>query len=168
MVSVILLNGTSSSGKTTIANLLRERLGSNWIIKSIDGFLENLPAIQHAKTKDEIGKVVFAAVPEFHREVSRQVEGLRQRLIVDHVLQEKEWAKDFDATCGSHKVIRIGVKCPLEVIERRERGRGDREIGMAKKQFKKVHQEILYDLEVDTNSLTAEECVEEILRIVNK
>jgi len=104
MNSVILLNGTSSSGKTTIAELLQKRLSSNWVIESIDGFLEALPAIQQAKTKNELQKLVFDAIPMFHRKILSEVD-LGRRVIVDHVLQESEWLKDFDLTCGGLEVV---------------------------------------------------------------
>jgi chloramphenicol 3-O phosphotransferase len=166
MAAVILLNGTSSSGKTTIAGLLQKRLGSKWVIKSIDGFLETLPVIQRARTKDELRKLVFDAIPEFHRNILREV-NLGSQVIIDHVLQEKEWGEDFNAAFGSYDVVRVGVNCSLEVLEKRERDRGDRNLGMAKKQFLTVHAGISYDLEVDTSALTAEECAERITRLLN-
>ena len=52
----------------------------------------------------------------------------------------------------------IGVKCPLEELERREQARGDRQIGFARWQFERVHQYGSYDLEIDTFQSTPEDC----------
>jgi chloramphenicol 3-O phosphotransferase len=59
-------------------------------------------------------------------------------------------------------VLFVGVKCPLEVLEAREKGRGDRTLGQAAGQAGIIHQNCIYDLEVDTSQLSAAECAEQI------
>jgi chloramphenicol 3-O phosphotransferase len=44
----------------------------------------------------------------------------------------------------------VGLFAPLEVLEARERERGDRELGLARWQYDRVHQGVVYDLELDT------------------
>lgn len=39
---IIILNGTSSSGKSTIAQALQHRLGDGWLYFSMDGYLSML------------------------------------------------------------------------------------------------------------------------------
>ncbi|WP_205128715.1 phosphotransferase-like protein [Burkholderia ubonensis] len=51
----------------------------------------------------------------------------------------------------------VGVVAPLEVIEERERNRGDREIGLARWQYQRVHADMKYDLVVDTSVCTPRE-----------
>ena len=58
----------------------------------------------------------------------------------------------------------IGVRCPLAVLEQRERARGDRLVGHARGHAHLVHAHGLYDLEVDTSVAGPEECAEQILR----
>ena len=48
----------------------------------------------------------------------------------------------------------VGVHCELAELERREKARGDRMIGQARRQFEHVHDEMRYDLEIDTGALT--------------
>jgi len=56
------------------------------------------------------------------------------------------------------------VFAPLEVLEARERQRGDREIGLARWQHERVHRNIDYDLKLDTTRATPLECAERIRR----
>lgn len=58
----------------------------------------------------------------------------------------------------------VGVFCPLDELERREKERGDRRIGQAKEQLEFVHKEEVYDLKVDTFRDGLEGCVEKILQ----
>lgn len=55
-------------------------------------------------------------------------------------------------------VVLVGVFAPLDVLEARERHRGDRLIGLARWQYDRVHKGIKYDLEVDTSGATPMEC----------
>ncbi|RYF98920.1 MAG: chloramphenicol phosphotransferase, partial [Caulobacteraceae bacterium] len=48
----------------------------------------------------------------------------------------------------------VGLFAPLEVLERRERERGDRELGLARWQFERVHRDVIYDLEIDATATT--------------
>ena len=53
---------------------------------------------------------------------------------------------------------------PLDVLETRERERGDRLIGLARWQFDRIHRGKRYDLEIDTSNATPAECAETIKR----
>jgi chloramphenicol 3-O phosphotransferase len=59
-------------------------------------------------------------------------------------------------------VLFVGVRCPVEVAEQRERDRGDRMPGLATAHIDLVHAHGIYDLDVDTSVLTAMECAEKI------
>ena len=58
----------------------------------------------------------------------------------------------------------VGIRCPLEVLEERERARRDRTLGQARLQYNLVHAHGVYDVEVDTSSHTPEECAQIILQ----
>jgi chloramphenicol 3-O phosphotransferase len=51
----------------------------------------------------------------------------------------------------------VGLFASLDVLEERERQRGDRRIGLARWQFARVHQDITYDLQIDTTTGTPAE-----------
>ncbi len=57
----------------------------------------------------------------------------------------------------------IGLFCPLDVLEQREKGRKDRTLGQARLQFDAIHKFVKYDLEVDTSLLNPENCAEKVI-----
>ncbi|MFZ0017309.1 MAG: hypothetical protein WAL10_08230 [Acetobacteraceae bacterium] len=48
---------------------------------------------------------------------------------------------------AQHEVHFVGLFAPLDVLEARERQRGDRLIGLARWQYHRVHSGIAYDLD---------------------
>jgi chloramphenicol 3-O phosphotransferase len=80
-------------------------------------------------------------------------------LIVDDVVLENEMA-EYAALLSGVMLHAVGVFAPLDVLEARERARGDRLIGLARWQYDRVHQGKSYDLELDTSNSTAMECAE--------
>jgi chloramphenicol 3-O phosphotransferase len=84
-------------------------------------------------------------------------------LMVDHVLLEPEWVDDLVQVLDGHPVLFVGVRCPLAVVEQRERERGDRVVGQARGHFESVHAHASYDLEVDTSLLSPRECARRIV-----
>jgi chloramphenicol 3-O phosphotransferase len=83
-------------------------------------------------------------------------------VIIDHVLLESRWLDEMVALYVNFRVWFIGVQCPLEVVEARERDRKDRTLGQARAQFDVVHVEKRYDFEIDTSLNTVMECAEKI------
>ncbi len=65
-------------------------------------------------------------------------------------------------------MLYIGVTIPLEILEAREQERGDRCLGSARGQYFKVHENIEYDIEIDTHSHSPEENVERIRNALNQ
>ena len=56
----------------------------------------------------------------------------------------------------------VGLFAPLEVLEARERERGDQALGLARWQFDRVHRGVGYDLELDTAAATSIETARKI------
>lgn len=164
---IIFLNGTSSSGKTTIARALQERLPDPYMHVSVDGFLCLYPERYWNPTCREDAMVLAGLVPlavsGFHRAVAALAEA-GNRVIVDHVLQEEGWLEECVERWAGLDVLFVGIRCPVEVAERREAERGDREAGTARYQHDRVHAHGVYDVEVDTSALTVDECVARIVR----
>ena len=79
-------------------------------------------------------------------------------IIVDHVLENPKWLDECVELFDGMEVIFVGLHCPLEELERRERERGDRQKGLARYQFERVHAHDVYDIQVDSSTNTIEEC----------
>lgn len=158
---VIVLNGSSSSGKTTIARCLKVVLPTPWISLSIDDLLHALPP----SLMDSDAGVTFSE----NGEVTIG-EGLRQitsawmagiaamaragaRIIYDDVfLSGAESQARLRAQLNGLSVLWVGVHCDAEVAAGREIARGERVVGGAATQSTSVHEGVTYDLEVDTTS----------------
>jgi len=85
-------------------------------------------------------------------------------VIVDHVILERAWLEECARLWAKLDVLFVGVRCPLEVVLRRELEREEaRTHGQAEAQFEVVHRWATYDIEVDTSVLTPDEAVARIM-----
>lgn len=172
-VQVIVLNGASSAGKTSLAAAIQRRAPEPWLTMGIDTMIVGMPP-QYNATHDGLlfypdGRIVvgpkFAALEAAWRIGLGAMARSGLRLVLDEVLfdgaeSQRQWN---DALAGL-EVLWVGVKCDLAVLEAREVARGDRVVGMAAKQLAFVHEGIVYDLEVDTSRMSPEECAEVIVK----
>ncbi len=146
---IILLNGTSSSGKTSIALELQKTLDESYFLQSLDEFVKKINLNGNGA---EFSNLVFA----FHNVIlAFSTSGIN--VIVDHVLEMEEWRSHFLKTMMDTPVKYIKVECDFDVIENRERKIGNRKLGLAKLQNMVVHRGIKYNLEIDTTNLTPQE-----------
>ncbi|GMA14904.1 chloramphenicol phosphotransferase CPT family protein [Deinococcus metallilatus] len=172
---VIVLNGGSSAGKSTLARQLQAQLCEAWLTLGTDTFLAALPPALQASdagiTFGEDGQIEVGA--EFRRldmAWSRGVAGLARAgapVIVDEVFlgggaSQARWR---EALTGL-RVLWVSVRCDPEEAARREQARGDRVPGMARHQATLVHQGVTSDLEVDLTHLSPAEGAAQIVRRV--
>ena len=153
---VVFLNGTSSSGKTTLAKALQERLPEPYMYVSLDNFFHMYPEkYLNPTNQDEamiLARLIPAVVSGFHKSIASLAQS-GNHILVDHVLEENGWLNECVENWKGLEVLFVGVKCPLEIAEQRERERGNRNIGTARYQLERVHAHGLYDIEVDTSVL---------------
>lgn len=158
--NIILLNGVSSSGKTTLAEELVRRLPGYFrlSIDDFDGLIEKMEDRESGSRLIPVDTEVF-----FHRTVAMfSDQGVN--LVVDQILHNEETLKDCLRVLRDYPVLFVGVHCPVEELWRREELRGDRRIGQAVDQLEFVHQQgENYDVEVDTFRDGLEECVRRIV-----
>lgn len=79
-------------------------------------------------------------------------------MVVDHVFERQSWYDECLAAAQTADILLVGVRCPLEVVEERERTRQDRRNGLARSQFDVIHESKTYDLELDTSVLSPDDC----------
>ena len=87
--------------------------------------------------------------------------GQGNNLIVDEVRCNGEMSEYLELLSAFDLHV-VAVLAPLEVREAREAQRADRLPGLARWQYGRVHENIRYDLEVDTSVLTSQECARRI------
>jgi chloramphenicol 3-O phosphotransferase len=161
---VIFLNGTSSSGKTTIAKELQKHAQEPYLHLSLDAFLNQLPSSyleDHAPLAGEFSHLLIGFYAS-----SAAIARAGNNVIIDTVLQERSWVTPCIMTFVGLDVVFVGVRCSLEVLENREKARADRREGTARYQHDRVHAHGVYDIEVDTSVMPLGECVSRILNYV--
>ncbi|MFV0137259.1 chloramphenicol phosphotransferase CPT family protein [Streptomyces sp. HMX87] len=157
--TVIFLNGTSSSGKSSIAAELLRILDEPYFHMPVDAFhAMRSPAPVPA---DRLGTVLHRTWRGYHRAVAGMA-AAGNNVVVDHVLSAEWRLTDCLSLFVPQDVVFVGVHCPPEELERRERGRGDRPPGLAARQLKQVHAHGCYDLTCDTSRATPAECARRI------
>ena len=76
--------------------------------------------------------------------------GAGNNLIIEHIVETKEWMQLLLELLEPFDVFFVGVHCPTLELERREKARGNRPVGDAQKDFETVHTFGIYDLEIDS------------------
>ncbi|MEU3557599.1 chloramphenicol phosphotransferase CPT family protein [Streptomyces fragilis] len=157
---IIFLNGTSSSGKSSIARELLTVLDDGVFFHlSVDGF--NAMRTKRELTRAELDAALRRTRMGFHRSIAAMAE-VGNDVVVDHVLSEPWRLIDCLTVLRPEDVLFVGVRCSRDELIRRERARGDRPPGLAAHQYDLVHGHGDYDLECDTTSTSARECALQI------
>jgi chloramphenicol 3-O phosphotransferase len=167
--TIILLNGASSSGKTSIVKALQHILEEPYVDAGLDKFLWMLPARYLERPLwDEVLGLADRAGPLGHQLVSGMHQAIAalslagNNVIADHVLVEPDWLRQCIRLFSPLPAFFVGVRCPLEVLEQREQARRNRTWGQARVQYDLVHAHGIYDLDVDTSISSPEECAQKI------
>ena len=157
MSYIIFLNGTSSSGKSTLAHEIQRQAEIPFWHVASDQFVE---AGMLPKRVNDGGKFdwrknrpkFFAA---FHCCV-KAILATGNNIILDHIIESQDWFQELQLELADFELFFVGVHCPLVVIEEREKHRTDRHIGNrylgeAKYHLQHVHTYSAYDYEIDTS-----------------
>lgn len=170
---LIVLNGTSSAGKSTLAAEMQRALatgGQCWLILGIDDFLGLLPApwvgyvdtgafaedgVTFERSGEEIvlrlGPIGQALLSAYRRSVAVLVHGGLNVIVDEVVLNEDAWA-EWEIELRDLEPFWVRVDCSPDVCDDRERARSDRLPGLARAQAEIVHRYPRYDFAVDTTA----------------
>lgn len=155
---IIVLNGVSSSGKSTLAKEITKLL-PDFFTFSIDDY--DL-VIEKMEDRDNQRLIPIETEYFYYRNVAMFSDrGIN--VILDQILHDPITLQNFYETLNSYPILLVGVHCPVEELERREQSRGDRQIGQAISQLSFVHQQEIYDVEFNTATQSITECAREIV-----
>lgn len=96
------------------------------------------------------------------KEIVLTLARLGHYIIIDDVAFGKKQIDEWRNILKDYKVLWIGIKVPLEILEEREKERGNRIVGSARAQYYQVHQDAVYDLEFDTHLLQLADIIKAI------
>ena len=154
---IIVINGPSSSGKTTLALALQKQLDVPFIRFSFDLFLD-----QNALPMEQIRKDVFSwelLRPSVFKGIHQCIPALAtagNNIIFDHIIETEAWLDHLITLISEMDVFFVGLHCSLPELERREALRGNRHKGDAERDLRNVHSIPSYDLELDSEDLLEE------------
>lgn len=169
MARAIILNGIGSVGKSSTARALQAMAATPFLHVQGDAFLEMISP----QLWDDPDGIIFrqfetGAGPSVEitmgPALDRLMEGMRASVaalleagndcIVDDVMLSPGDQQAYRSRIPEGQFHFVGLHAPLELIEQRERARGDRIRGLARWQWGQVHRAIRYDFELDVSELT--------------
>ena len=170
-IRVIVLNGGSSSGKSSLARSLQDRLPEPWLTFGIDGLIAAMPpALLTQDAGIDLGGNGAVTVGDTFRRLEAAwmagVAGTARAgapVIVDDVfLSGPRSQLRWQNALSGLDVLWVGVHCDPATATARERARPDRTPGMAADQALRVHRGVHYDLRVDTTRTPPADCARAI------
>lgn len=177
MARIILLNGTSSAGKSALACAVQELAPRTFLHVAMDTFIGMLPI--GTETRSEWFPVrVIRDGPEPAAQIGAGASGTRLLaamrafigaaadagldLIIDDVCGGGE-IEDYRRRLAGHDLAVVRVCARPDILAERERRRGDRIIGTAREQAGRIHQGVSYDHSIDTSDVSAMEAARALL-----
>jgi chloramphenicol 3-O phosphotransferase len=186
--NIILLNGTSSSGKTTLAKALQGALEQPYFHVDVDLFQQSFPpgflvygdgltpaavegwlAVFRDDTLVEVrmGPAGYRLAAGLYRAIAGWASA-GNHLIVDTAITHPRILAEAVQALYWLPVLFVGVRCQLEIAEQREVARGNRARGGARTFYASAHAHGLYDLEVDTSFASPGECAQVIKAAIER
>ncbi|RXT43561.1 chloramphenicol phosphotransferase [Bosea sp. Tri-44] len=150
---IILLNGASSSGKSSLARAVQARIEEPFWHISIDHLRDAgvLPTARIRSGEFQWATMRDAFFEGFEQSVLAYVH-CGNNLIVEHIMENRDWLLRLVHLLAEQDVFFVGLHCDLAELERREIARGDRKVGDARRYYHQIHSYCLYDAELDSAS----------------
>ena len=164
---VILLNGASSAGKSTLARNLRLLLKEEAMIFSMDDYLA-MSQGKHETALDAVRESGLPFIESFHAAIA---EAARKGalVIVDHVIGESpHWIQDLLNRLDGIPRILVRVECRQDVLLERERRRTDRTPAPApaQRQHAGLPRHFPHDFSIDTSEDAPRKCAMRLISLL--
>ena len=185
--TVLFVNGPSSSGKTSLCRALQTLWPGPLAVVGVDTLITMLPPAFtgfgeraaegypfHVESDAEGRPLTVAHTGPAGRILNRRMAGFVAGcaadgldVIVDHVVLEPEDFEDFAAALDPAHSWLIGVRCAPEVLDLREKARGDRAPNLAREQAGRVHAGgWTYDLMLDSTGAPPQQLARQVVGLV--
>ena len=173
---VLVLQGPSSAGKSTLARVLQRNLDEYWWRLEADDITAMQPSCangdwwqpseeerphpswNHDLRLEQWLASYFGCIATIARTGAN--------VIAVGAWIETPWLIDLARTVEGIPALCVGIHCPLEELERSETARGDRGPGYARSHFEKVLAHAPHDLDVDSHTQSPEEIVAAVRRLI--
>jgi chloramphenicol 3-O phosphotransferase len=186
MSKIIFLNGSSSSGKTSIAKAIQHITDIPFLRIGVDTFIDMMPPrylsfgdrskegcwFERDHNNDGpvvrchsglLGNLVFSTAVDVIKIMSDN--GLN--VVIDEVIWDDTKINEYKERLSKHRIIFVKVFCSKKISQEREILRGDREIGLANDQNDRIHKmSFKYNIAINTEKVLPFDAAEEILKIL--
>jgi chloramphenicol 3-O phosphotransferase len=175
--TLIVLNGPSSAGKSTIISALQDLWPRPLFASGLDVFIGGwpnsyvtVPGDDGSPASESAMRIVPGSgappswIPEYGAEFHKVMMFAHRSwaamnaggidLVIDHVILDATLREQARSTLKD--AFWVGVTCEIDELVRRESERGDRRHGFASGTAAVVHNEMSYDLMVDTSVTPAD------------
>ena len=183
--SVIVLNGPSSAGKSTLAAALQHRFaaeGECWFVYALDDFLAKIPfdwvtlgthvgahagqgvtlELVDGSFRLRLGPIGRATLAAWRGAVGCAARAGLNVIADEVVLTPEDW-RAWQVELDGVDVHWVGVQAAPEVLATREQARRNRLPGQARAQYEAAYRYPTYDTEVDTGELDPDAAATAIL-----
>lgn len=153
--NIILLNGASSAGKTTLCKHIRDIIPAPFIHFSLDFIMFDADVLPKKRNVPELGITWKQMRPNIFEGFYRCLPAFLSagnNLLVDIIIENENQKERLLELLSTYDAFFVGVHCSLEVLWEREKTRGDRRVGDAEQDFKTVHSFLNYDLEINSEA----------------
>ena len=146
---VILLNGSLSTGKSSIAQAMRQKLcdSGSAVVISLDNYL-------HISANEPIWEDdVFSIMPRMCEDIQAALQD-GKTVIIDYVITSARIYHALNDAVVGYQMKTVLVSCDVETLRRRETERGDRCACSAEASLQYLYPKTGYDLCVDSCKAT--------------
>lgn len=189
--TVIILNGPSAAGKSSIQKEFQSLMMPNlWIKLGIDSLfdspmpdisLENMAFwqtenpirwVSMSKDKDDNAVMTLFVGDQGDKVaygMNSAIAAYAQNgcnIIVDYIAYKKEWIKDLQRKLKGVKTYFVKVSIPLSTLEEREVARATSPKGHARSHYDKVYWDVAYDLQVNSDKDSAAVIAQQIKEFI--
>lgn len=187
---IIILDGSPSVGKSTIAKQIQEIAEEPFYYFPIDEFMKKLHSrwiqfvddlsivegIGYQIGTDEAGKTVikFRAGPVGEKLIKGYIQTIKgfsetgNHVIADAIITDQVWLEWMEEAFHNLPTHFVGLHAPLGVLEAREKRRFEPE-GTTRGRYTEVYaMKKPYDLTIDTSKINAESAAKTILKLTDQ
>lgn len=185
---IIILNGCPSAGKTSIIKEIQNLYDTPLLNMGIDRFWATIPAqykeygskayegYSFSKDTDSDGNPIIHVLKgpfalRLEKTMPQVINTFAEcghDVIVDAIFSD-EVLQNYAKALQNQTVYLIGVLCSFKELEKREKARGNRELGLARGHFDLVHtSKNYYDFTIDTTNLDIITCAQKIIHFIQQ
>jgi len=191
---VIILNGPSTAGKSSIQKELQKIFPQPLLAMGIDSLFVKMIPEKYFSLNSNLNNILWTTISQDHhanrvctlhigQDGEKIINGMHNTIIayaqagnhivVDYINYDASWFTQLQSLLKTIDTIIdlyvIKITAPLDVLERREKERNIPHIvGHVRSHYNNVHNNVYYDLEIDTAQFSSAECAQQIYNLICK